>query len=163
LDIEYDRENKVFHFKAHYRQKPVFSELFKRFAESPMLHKIYDELDNKKEFRIYKSGWISRKHVDSILNPQNVLYVLIDTDNKLLYVGEAKNLKKRLNQDHPTIPKWNFFRYNILPQSLAKPKYRKTLERMLIRDYASILRNKKKISVKEISEYKLTNDKIDTR
>lgn len=47
LDIEYDRDTRTFYFEAYYTQKPTFSELFKRFIESPILHKIDDELSNK--------------------------------------------------------------------------------------------------------------------
>ena len=47
LDIEYDRGVKTFYFEAYYTQKPAFSELFRRFIESPILHKIDDELGEK--------------------------------------------------------------------------------------------------------------------
>jgi hypothetical protein len=58
LDIEYHRENKKFYFKAYYTQKPAFSELFKRFIESPILHNIDDELEVKDPFRIQKSYYL---------------------------------------------------------------------------------------------------------
>jgi len=161
LDIEYNRDEKLFRFVAYYKQKPVFSELFKRFVESPILHKIDDELENKQPFRIYESQWQHRDEIDATLEISNVLYFLVDTENKLLYIGEASNLKKRLRQDHPSIPNWNYFRYSILPKALEKR--RKTFERMVIRDYASVLENKGKIKAIEISDYKLANDKIDTR
>ena len=48
LDIEYEREKKKFYFEAYYIQKPAFSELFKRFIESPVLHKIDDELSKNR-------------------------------------------------------------------------------------------------------------------
>ena len=131
LDIEYNKEEKLFRFVAYYTQKPTFSELFKRFIESPILHKIDDELENKQPFRIYKSQWQPRDEIDATLETNNVLYFLIDTENKLIYIGEASNLKKRLIQDHPSIPNWNYFRYNILPKQLGKR--RTTFERMVIR------------------------------
>lgn len=157
LDIEYDRELKTFYFKAYYTVKPAFSELFKHFIESPILHKIDDELMQKPPFRIYKTDWKPRSAVEFELGASNVLYTLIDTKNKLLYVGEAANLVDRLRQDHPKIPSWDYFRYNVLPNEVAP--HRQTLERMAIRDIASILENgPAKI---RFSEYKLTNDKID--
>jgi hypothetical protein len=161
LDIEYNRNKKLFRFVAYYTQKPTFSELFKRFIESPILHMIDDELDKKPPFRIYKNRWRSRAELDFEIGANNVLYTLIDTKNKLLYIGEASNLVNRLRQDHPTIPHWNFFRYNVLPKQIAK--HRKTLERMIIRDFASVLDNKGKIKSIKISDYKLANDKIDRR
>ncbi|UMZ73106.1 hypothetical protein [Natranaerofaba carboxydovora] len=60
LDIEYDETNKTFYFTAHYTQKPSFPELFKRMIDSPILHKIDDELRDKEEFRIYKQNWKPR-------------------------------------------------------------------------------------------------------
>jgi len=57
LDIEYDYENRIFHFSAYYTQKPSFPELFKRLIGSPMLHKIDDELgDNPPSGFTRKAG-----------------------------------------------------------------------------------------------------------
>ncbi len=146
---------------AYYTQKPTFSELFKRFIESPILHKIDDELEKKPPFRIYKNRWRSRAELDFEVGANNALYTLIDTKNKRIYVGEASNLVKRLRQDHPSIPKWNYFRYNVLPSQITR--YRKAFERMIIRDLASLLANKGDIKSIKISDYILANDKIDAR
>ncbi|MGD0449920.1 MAG: GIY-YIG nuclease family protein [Candidatus Bathyarchaeia archaeon] len=158
LDIEYEKESKKFFFEAYYTQKPVFSELFKRFIESPVLHKIDDDLEEKPSFRIYKSKWRPREELEFELRANNVLYFLIDTKNKLFYVGEAANLVDRLRQEHSSIPSWDYFRYNVLPDELFH--HRKTFERMAIRDFASILNNGSFLAL-SLSEYKLTNDKID--
>jgi hypothetical protein len=160
LDIEYDRDNRVFFFDAYYTQKPAFSELFKRFIESPALHKIDDELSEKPPFRIHKEAWKRRAEVDFELGAINVLYTLIDTKNKLIYVGDASNLAARLRKEHPSIPDWNYFRYNVLPNEVAP--HRVSLERMCIRDLASVLENKERVNSIKISNYKLTNDRIDT-
>jgi hypothetical protein len=158
LDIEYERATKRFKFQAYYTQKPQFSELFKRFIESPVLHKIDDELQGKESFRIHKGKWRPRAELEFELGANNVLYYLIDTKNKLFYVGEAANLVDRLRQEHATIPHWDYFRYNVLPDELFN--HRKTFERMTIRDFASILENVY-IDTMSLSEYKLTNDRID--
>jgi hypothetical protein len=158
LDIEYERESKKFFFEAYYTQKPVFSELFKRFIESPVLHKIDDDLAGKPPFRVYKSKWRPREELEFELRANNVLYFLVDTKSKLFYVGEAANLVDRLRQDHPSISNWDFFRYDVLPDELFH--HRKTFERMAIRDFASILENGCVDAIK-VSEYKLANDKID--
>ena len=158
LDIEYERTIKTFYFEAYYTQKPAFSELFKRFIESPVLHKIDDELNKKPPFRIYKNKWRSKKELEFELGANNVLYLLIDTKRKLLYVGEAASLIGRLRQDHPSIPEWDYFRYSVLPDEMLP--HRKTLERMVITDFASILESQDVTSMK-ISNYKLANDKID--
>jgi len=159
LDIEYSREARLFLFEAYYIQKPPFSELFSRFVESPVLHKIDDELSEKPPFRIYKTRWRPRAELEFELGANNVLYTLIDTKNKLVYIGEASNLVDRLRQDHPLIPGWDYFRYNVLPDEIAP--HRKTLERMIIRDFASVLESKADVDSIRISEYRLANEKID--
>ena len=160
LDIEYDYRNRVFYFSAYYIQKPSFPELFKRMIGSPMLHKIDDELNNKGPFRIYAQGWKPREHLDFEIEVENVLYYLIDTINRLLYIGEADRLVRRLRQEHISIKDWNHYRYDVLPRSI-KTDQRVMLERMLIRDFASLLGSKISCNSLAISEYKLANDKID--
>ena len=159
LDIEYQKETKQFYFQAYYIQKPVFSELFKHFIESPVLHKIDDELKDKPPFRIYKTQWKPRKELEFELGANNVLYFLIDTKNELLYVGEASKLVERLSQEHPSIPNWDYFRYDVLPDELFV--HRVTLERMIIRDFASLISNSFVEPIR-ISDYKFVNDKIDS-
>jgi len=66
-----------------------------------------------------------------------------------------------LNLFFRDIPKWLFFRYNVLPDKIAP--HRQTFERMIIRDFASLLENKKDVNHKEFSDYTLVNDKIDVR
>ena len=159
LDIEYDQQSRAFFFTAYYKQKPSFPELFKRMIGSPMLHKIDDELEGKGSFRIYSQGWKSRAELDSEIEAENVLYTLIDTHNKLIYIGEAAKLVQRLRRGHPSINDWNYYRYSVLPNKITVSQ-RIMLERMLIHDFASILKNKANINHLNISEYQLANDKI---
>ena len=159
LDIEFNDKAKQFIFTPHYIQKPEFTELFKRLAHSPPLKKIHDELLGKDDLRIYKQDWKPREEFETELGAVNVIYTLLDTKKKYLYVGEAENLIKRLSSGHKTIPGWDYYRYNNLPKSLAP--HRVALERMIIKDYAALLNNKKGIESKNISKYQLVNDKID--
>jgi hypothetical protein len=103
-----------------------------------------DEIECKTEARIYKQNWKPRSELEFELGAQNVIYLLIDTIEKRFYIGEAADLIKRLTQPHSSIPNWNYVRYNVLPAELIP--YRLALERMLIRDFASVLKNKKEIS-----------------
>lgn len=125
------------------------------------MHKIDDELGEKPPFRIYKGAWKPRSEVDFELGANNVLYTLIDTKGKLIYVGEASNLVARLRQEHPSIPDWDYFRYNVLPDEVAP--HRTALERMIIKDFASVMENKEGADSIKISDYTLANDKIDSR
>lgn len=162
LDIEYDDLNRIFLFTAYYKQKAGFPELFKRMLGSPTLHKIDDELSGKGAFRIYMQEWKPREALDYELEVDNALYTLIDTKNKLLYIGEANKLVKRLRQEHTSIKNWNYYRYNVLPNTISSEQ-RVMLERMLIRDLASLVESKSDINHLIISEYRLTNEKIESR
>jgi len=160
LDIEYDSSNKVFNLVAYYTQQPSFPNLFHRLIESPAIEKIESEVFNKNtKPRIYKADWRARTELEFQLGAKNVIYMLADTKKQLLYIGEAIDLVKRLSQNYPTIPDWDFFRYDVLPDELNK--FRVTLERMMIRSFATVLANKKKIGTLNLSSYSLANDKID--
>ncbi|HEV2801102.1 MAG TPA: GIY-YIG nuclease family protein [Pyrinomonadaceae bacterium] len=159
LDIEFDEVKREIRFVAYYKQEPSFPALFKRMIGSPALNRIADEIGQKGTDRIYKQSWKQRDELEVELGAQNAIYILLDTENKLIYVGEASNLVRRLLQPHNSIPHWNYFRYSVLPASLTQ--FRVPLERMVIRDFASILRNKKVVHDIAISDYALANDKID--
>jgi len=85
--------------------------------------------------------------------------MLYDSKAKLFYLGEAENLVKRLLQPHTSIPGWDYFRYDVLPQALAA--YRVAIERMLIRDFAAILKNKREVPWYDLGGVCLANDRID--
>jgi hypothetical protein len=162
LDIEFDSKARLFLFTSYYTQIPAFPELFKRLVASPIMKKIDDETVNKKEKdRIYKQDWKQRSEYETELGAENVIYMLLDTANKLFYVGETRNLIKRFNQGHKEIPSWDFYRYNVLPNSLNN--HRVTIERMLIRDFSTILVNNLNIETKSLSSFKLANKKIDIK
>lgn len=158
LDIEYDSSKRTFYFTAYYTQQPSFPELFKRLVGSPAIQKIDRELKGKDLNKIYKQDWKPRKDYETEIGAENVIYMLLDTNDKLFYIGEAQNLIKRFNQGHNRIKNWDYYRYDVLPKQLEK--YRLEIERMQIRDFATLLRNMSIASL-EFSDYKLTNDKID--
>jgi len=160
LDIEFDHQTKTFLFKAHYKQFPSFPELFKRLIGSPSIKVIDDELSGKRGFRIHKQKWKKRDQLPTQLGAQNVIYTLLDSKRKLIYVGEAKDLIVRLQQGHEQIPEWDFFRYNTLPSGCSQ-ELRVSLERMVIRDFAELFSDSLAEDGVRISEYQLTNRKID--
>jgi len=159
LDIEFDKQRRVFRFVAYYRQEASFPNLFERLIESPALRKVADEIERKADLRIYKQNWKPRSDLEYELGAQNVIYMLIDTDEKRLYIGEAADLIRRLLQPHGSIPNWEYFRYSVLPAELAP--HRVLLERMLIRDFAAVLKNRKEIPWHAINDYELANDRVD--
>lgn len=159
LDIEFDQAHRTFRFVAYYKQQPSFPHLFHRLIGSPSLRRVADEVEGKSEVRIYKQDWTPRCDLEFQLGASNVIYMLHDTTGKRYYIGEAADLIKRLLQPHSSIPDWDFFRYDVLPSELAP--YRIALERMLIRDFASILKNKRRIPSHGIGDCELANDKVD--
>jgi len=159
LDIEFDEVKKVVRMSAHYTQVPTFPELFHRLTYSPALKRIDDELNNKHTVSIKKQDWRPREEFEAEIGAENVIYMLIDTEAKLLYVGEAARLIPRFRSGHPSIRDWNYYRYDALPEALRD--VRVALERMVIRNFATVLPNKRNIQSIQISEYALANDKID--
>lgn len=159
LDIEFDNTQRLFRFVAYYRQQPSFPHLFERLIGSPALRKVADEIECKATTRIYKQDWKRRSDLEFELGAQNVIYMLIDTTGKRFYIGEAADLIKRLTQPHSSIPNWTHFRYSVLPAELGP--YRVALERMLIKDFAAVLKNKRDIFWYHIGDCELANDKVD--
>jgi hypothetical protein len=159
LDVEFDRKNRKFILRSYFTQTPSFPHLFARLVGSPALNKVEDELEDKGSGRIYKQDWKTRDEVEFEIGAQNVVYTLIDTDAKLVYIGEAADLVKRLIQPHQSIPDWNLFRYNVLPNELSH--YRVAIERMIIRDFAALCPNKPGRNWRDIDGYSLANDKVD--
>jgi hypothetical protein len=159
LDIEFDTEQRTFRFVAYYAMRPAFPHLFKRLLGSPAIKAVDDELAGKETHRIHKQDWKARSEVVFELGAKNVIYFLLATETKRFYVGEARDLVKRLLQPHPSIPDWDYFRYDVLPFVLDP--YRVALERMLIRDFAAIISNETGIECREIRGYVLANDRVD--
>jgi hypothetical protein len=159
LDIEFDPGRKVFRFVVCYTMRPAFPHLFKRLLGSPAIKTIEDELEGKSAQRIHKQDWKPRSELPFELGAKNVIYFLHATETKRFYVGEAQDLVKRLLQAHPSIPDWDYFRYDVFPPVLEP--YRVALERMLIRDFAAILSNMTGIESRDIGGHALTNDKVD--
>jgi hypothetical protein len=161
LDIEFDSKTKTFYFKAYYIQKPAYTELFKELVKSHTLKFIDDTINEKDEFRFIKQDWLPRSQLLNQIDAKNVIYNLIDTKNKKIYIGEAESLKNRLKPSRKEIEKWDFYRFDCLPLGLTKTQ-RVAIERLMIRTFASFFENKKGISTKNVSEYSLSNDKIDS-
>ena len=166
LDLEYDSVSRICYLTAYYTQQASFTSLFQNIIGSPTLKRIGDDLFGKKELRIYKSKWKVRKNLKSELpNIVNVVYILADRKNKLVYVGEAENLQSRLKGDsHQSIKNWTHYKYSALSNIGNKSKQKEVriaIERMLINEMASMFKNTKNISSLNFSDYTLTNRKID--
>ncbi len=160
IDIEFNPKKREFVFTPHYTQGALFPKLFKNLSSSPAIKTIEDSIINKDDFRIYKQDWKPRENLENEIGAVNAIYTLLDKKNKLIYVGEAKDLRKRLKQSYKNIPNWTHYRYEVLPKNTST-KIRVAIERMMIRSYASIFKSKSKVQSVEISSFLLANDKID--
>ena len=158
LDIEFDSKNKAAYFNAHYVQKPMYFELFKEIINSHILTDIEYKLDGKIDFKIIKKDWRPKKELKNELGTKNVIYNLIDTINKEIYIGESESLIERFSGERNEIKNWNFYRFDSLPKGLTK-KQRLEIERLIIRTFASFFKNDKGIMSMEVSDYKLKNKK----
>ncbi len=159
LDIEFDASTKTFDLTAYYIQKPSFPALFRRMSDAPPLKRIRDELAGKVELRIHKQNWKPRHEFETEIGATNVVYMLVDTGNRLFYVGETASLVTRFRRGHDLIPGWDFYRYDALPAALAPQRIH--IERMLIRDIDSLLGASAMGLPVTMSDFRLVNLRID--
>ena len=96
LDIEFDESQRLFRFVAYYTVQPSFPHLFQRLVGSPALKTVEAELVRPDEKRIHKQDWKPRAELEFELGAKNALYTLFDSVAKLIYIGEAEDLVKRL-------------------------------------------------------------------
>ena len=151
LDIEYDSKKKVFYLYAHFLQEPIFPLLFSSLSDN---HSI-------KTFRknaIQKNDWKKISEYKKDIHAYNVVYTLINITKKKIYIGIAGDFSERYTQSSMNT-KWEYYRYDVLPAALNV--YREDIERMLIRSFSSMMKSNNDILTKEISDFHLTNKKID--
>ena len=160
LDIEWDSENRKFIFKPHYIQAPVYAELFSSFQSKRILERIENEIEGTSKGKIAKGDWKPKSEMSKEVSSENVIYTLIDIENLQVYVGEANNLAKRFKQKRSEIPGWTHYRVDQLPDDFDD-KMRFQLERMMIRSLASLLDNSAGIESMKISDFVLTNKRVD--
>ena len=160
LDIEWDASNKRFLFRPHYIQAPVFMDLFTHLQNKHVLDRIEDDIEGITEGRITKGDWKERSEISKEMTTENVIYTLIDTDNREIYVGEASNLANRFKQKRHEIPGWTHYRVDQLPEEF-NDVMRRNIERLIIRYLASQLENLVGIESMEISDYLLKNKRVD--
>ena len=160
LDIEWDAGNRKFIFRPHYVQAPIYDELFTHLQSKHVLDRIENELGRGPKLKISKGNWKERGEIQNEIHTENVIYTLIDVNNSEIYVGEASNLANRFKQKRHEIPGWTHYRVDQLPPEFDD-KMRVTLERLMIRSLASLLDNNSGVESMEISDFILTNKRVD--
>ena len=76
---------------------------FQEVIQSQLTTRIENEVLKEKELVITKGDWKPKSALKNQLNAKNVIYWLIDVNNKELYVGMAENLTKRVTEKRPEI------------------------------------------------------------
>ena len=160
IDIEFNVNDKQMLLTAHYVQKSIYNQLFMELSKSHAIEEIENRIFHDSDFRIVKSDWKEKINLKSQIDIKNVIYNLIDTENKEIYIGEAYSLKDRVVENRSEIPSWSHYRFDSLPEGLTQ-KQRVAIERLMIRTFASFFKNTKSIDSFEVSDFVLKNKKID--
>ncbi len=161
IDIEWDKVNHQFRFRPHFVIPPQYQELFNYIQNKHVLTNIENDLKPSKKARISKSDWKSRSEISKEILTENAIYTLIDNGDKKIYIGETENLAKRRSGESPEIPNWTHYRVDVLPPDFNK-EMRLQIERLMIRTLASLIPNSQGIESQKISDFILTNKKIDS-
>ncbi|MBP9763521.1 MAG: GIY-YIG nuclease family protein [Candidatus Pacebacteria bacterium] len=130
--------------------------LFERLADANVFGWIFEK--DKKYLISRSTGWYSYKELSKHSEQVSVIYYLVNTTKKLLYIGKAENFGNRVKhgRDHQGMSgDWDMFRYDII-----RPEFSNILERIedhTIRSFASVLKNTQSFPSLDISSYKLVN------
>lgn len=130
--------------------------LFERLAEENVFGWLFNK--NRSYLINRSTHWMNVKDFKKHAGATNVIYYLANTKKKLLYIGKAEILGKRVKpgRNHQSMPgDWDKFRYDIL--ELEYSKILNKVEDHTIRAFASVLENTKFFSSLNVKSYKLVN------
>ena len=162
LDIEFDRSERAVILTAQWKQKVQYPRFFQEVVESQLTTHIEREIIQGKDLVITMGDWKTIEDLQTELNIQNVIYYLLDVNNKEMYIGMADSLTSRVKPGRSEIPGWTHYRFDTLPSEFD-PKVRLQIEKMTIRSFATIMENSQGIPTSGISEYRLVNRQISKR
>jgi hypothetical protein len=130
--------------------------LFERLADENVFGWLFDKT---RHYLIAASKhWMGVRDFRKHAGANNVVYYLANTKKKLLYIGKAENLGKRVKpgMKHQGMPVgWDKFRYDIL-----RPEYAAILDKVedhTIRAFAHVLKSEHGNSSLGIGNYRLVN------
>jgi hypothetical protein len=147
---------KIIECEVFIQIKNDLNPLFERLADENVFGWLFNK---ERPYLIAESkSWMSVKEFKKHGGVNNVIYYLANTKKKLIYIGKAENLGRRVktNKTHQGMPiGWDKFRYDIL-----RPEYSTILDKVedhTIRAFAHILKNNNGSSSLGIGSYKLVN------
>ena len=133
-----------------------WNQLFQRLANENVFGWLFDS--SKKYLITESSKWLNVRKFNKAKHKTNVIYYLLHSKRRLLYIGKAETLGKRVvpGKSHQGMPAdWDKFRYDVI-----MPEFQSLLERIedhTIRSFASILNNNQEYPTAAISMYTLVN------
>lgn len=142
-------------FSPYIKAETPYAALFKKLIDNNVFYWLNHTED--RSFILKSTEWIPISELGKHSTQEFVIYYLIDTKNKQLYIGSGKKLSDRVYKGREVIPEWDYFRYEIV-----KPMYHKHLKNIeyhSISNFARFLENNAGIKSlgKSFSDYKLVN------
>jgi hypothetical protein len=98
--------------------KTQFDNIFRKLFDINYFGLNDDDKTTNEHIIIYNSPWYDKTQLSKYSNEANVIYYLVDENNKQLYIGSTKKIGSRFSTERNEIPKWNKFRYDRI-----NPKY----------------------------------------
>ncbi len=151
------KNSKEIEFEVFIKIENEWNTLFERLAEENVFGWIFNKKD--KQYLIQRStSWIKVKDFKKHSNALNVIYYLVNTSKRLLYIGKAENLGKRIKpgRKHQNMDgDWDLFKYDVV-----RPEFSNILEKIedhTIRSFAAILKNQEQYPSINISNFTLVN------
>lgn len=133
-----------------------WSPLFERLADENVFGWLFEK---DERYLISRStDWFSVKDFAKHKNAVNVIYYLVNSKKKTLYIGKAEILGKRVKPGrmHQSMTgEWDHFRYDVIHKEFAGILER--IEDHTIRSMASILNNTQSYSTLGLGDYTLVN------
>lgn len=142
--------------KTFIRIEDDWNPLFERLADENVFGWLFEK--DKKYLISHSSSWHKAKDFPRHAGAVNVIYYLANTKHKLLYIGKAEILGKRVmpgRKHQNMLGDWDKFRYDIVRQEHANILER--IEDHTIRAFASVLKNTTGYSTLGLSNFKLVN------
>ena len=132
-----ERENALFAFKPLSTHVTELTPIFRQLIKDGYLDRYIEPPSQSQKIFQNSSPWLKKRELKDIWEHRFVIYYLLDSKKKELYIGKATSLTSRVFEGRKEIPDWDYFRYDIL-----RPESRfliGDIERALIESYNGYL------------------------
>lgn len=112
-----ESEKGLFKFKPLSTHVTELTPIFRQLIENGYLddHIVGTSKSKKKIFQ-KSSSWLPKSDLKDMWEGSYrfVIYYLLDSKKREMYIGKTKNLKSRIYEGRKELPGWDYFRYDIL-------------------------------------------------